>query len=93
VARRREIRKLTNEERQEKRKAILAALAKASEDSELLEGSASLSSGEHQDYYTLSHDEVEALVNGDMEKVEAWVGNMDRNHATRLLRWLIKERW
>ena len=91
--RRRENKKLNNEERLEKRKAILAALAKASEDSELLEGNADLLAGEPNDYYTLSHDEIEALVTGDMEKIESWVSNMDRTHATRLLRWLIKERW
>ena len=93
VARRRETKKLTIEERQEKRKAILAALAKASGDSELLAGNAGLSAGDPQDYYTLSHDEMEALVNGDMGKIEAWASNMDSNHAARLLRWLIKEKW
>jgi HD superfamily phosphodiesterase len=93
VARKRETQKLTNEERQEKRKAILAALAKASDGSELFGTDAGLSSGAPQDYYTLSRDEIEALVNGDMAKIEAWVSNMDKNHAARLLHWLTKERW
>jgi len=68
-------------------------LAKASEGSELSGNDTALSSDEPQDYYTLSHDEMEALVNGDMAKIEAWVGNMDKDHAKRLLHWLIKERW
>jgi hypothetical protein len=93
VTRRREIQKLTNEERQEKRKAILAALAKASDGSELFGSNPGHNPGQPQDYYTLSHDEIEALVNGDMAKIEAWVSNMDKNHAARLLHWLIKERW
>jgi hypothetical protein len=93
VARRREIQKLTNEERQEKRKAILAALAKASGESELFTGTLGVPSGNPQDYYTLSRDEMEALVNGDMAKIEAWVSNMDKNHASKLLHWLIRERW
>jgi hypothetical protein len=93
VTRRREIQKLTNEERQEKRKAILAALAKASDGSELFSNTPAPHPGQPQDYYTLSRDEIEALVNGDMAKIEAWVGNMDKNHAARLLHWLIKERW
>ena len=92
MGRRKEINKLSNEERLEKKKAILAALSKASEDSLLLQTSANALDGDHQSYYTLSHDEIEALVNGDMEKIEGWVNNMDRNHATRLLRFLIKER-
>jgi hypothetical protein len=93
VGRRKEIKKLSHEERLEKKKAILAALAKISEDSLLLEASADALDGGPQFYYTLSRDEMEALVTGDMEKIESWVSNMDRNHATRLLRWLIKERW
>jgi hypothetical protein len=93
VTRRREIQKLTNEERQEKRKAILAALAKASDGSELFPRNPPPPPGQPQDYYTLSRDEIEALVSGDMAKIEAWVSNMDKNHAARLLHWLIKERW
>ncbi len=93
MTRRREIQKLTNEERQEKRKAILAALAKASDGSELFGANPIQIPGQPQDYYTLSRDEMEALVSGDMAKIEAWVGNMDKNHAARLLHWLIKERW
>ena len=93
MARKRETQKLTGEERQEKRKAILAALAKVSGYSELLEINAGLPAGESQEYYTFSPAEIEALVNGDMPKIEAWVSNMDKDHATRLLRWLIKERW
>jgi sarcosine oxidase gamma subunit len=93
LGRRRENSKLSQEERQEKKKAILAALTKASDDSHMRESSAEFSALEPDDYYTLSRDEIHALVNGDMEKLENWVSNMDRNHATRLLRWLIKERW
>ena len=84
---------ISQEERLEKKTAILTALAKASEDSVLLEETVSITDSEPQGYYTLSHDEMSALVYGDMEKIETWVSNMDRNHATRLLRWLIKERW
>jgi len=69
------------------------ALAKASEDSRLLNENASVPEGETNDYYTLTHDEMEALVSGDMEKLEGWVSNLDRRHATLLLRWFIKERW
>lgn len=84
--------KLSQEERQEKKKAILAALTKASDDNQLLESTAQVVALDSYDYYTLSRDEMAALINGDMEKLERWVSNMDGNHATRLLRWLIKER-
>jgi hypothetical protein len=93
VVRRRELQKLTSEEKQEKRKAILSALAKASDGSESFHNTPAPSPGQPQDYYTLSHEEMEALVNGNKAKIEAWVSNMDKNHAARLLQWLIKERW
>ena len=93
VGRKREIKKISNEERLGKRKAILDALAKASEDSQSLEENTSVPDIEANDYYSLTRDEMEALINGDMEKIESWVSNLDRRHATWLLRWLIKERW
>lgn len=93
MGRKRDIKKLSQEEKFEKRKAILDALAKASEDSLPLDESASVPDGETNDYYTLTREEMEALVNGDMEKIEGWVSNLDRRHATLLLRWFIKERW
>lgn len=93
MPRRNENKKISQEERLEKKKAILTALAKASKDSVLLEETVNITDSDPQAYYTLSHDEMSALVYGDMEKIETWVSNMDRNHATRLLRWLIKERW
>lgn len=93
MARRRETQKLTSEEKQEKRKAILAALAKASEDSDFIGTVKNLTPRELQDYYTLSRDEMEALINGNMAKIEEWVSNMDKNHAAKLLYWLVKERW
>jgi hypothetical protein len=93
VRKRKNTRKLSHEETIEKKKAILVALTKASEDHISSRGNPEPSNSEADDYYTLSRDEMEALVNGDMERIESWVSNMDRNHATRLLRWLIKERW
>jgi hypothetical protein len=93
VKKKREIKRLNHEEVLEKKKAILTALAKASEDYLSSKESIDALDVEADDYYTLSRDEIEALVNGDMEKIEGWVSNMDKNHATRLLRWLIKERW
>ena len=76
----------------EKRQAILAALARVTADVASPEGPAAEADDEIKGYYTLSLKEMTALVNGDMEKIESWVSNLDRRHATWLLRWLIKER-
>lgn len=89
----RENKQIDQEERQAKKQAILSALIKVSDDQQLLEGNPDVSALEPHDYYTLSRDEMDALIYGDMEKLGSWVSNMDRNHAARLLRWLIKERW
>lgn len=93
MSKRKDIKQLSHEEATRKKKAILSALTKASADYLSSKGSDDAFDDELDDYYTLSRDEMEALVNGDIEKIESWVSNMDRKHATRLLRWLIKERW
>jgi hypothetical protein len=74
----------------EKRNAILAALAKAGGETNPPD-ERSVEPDDNNSYYTLTKEEVEALVSGNMEKIESWVSNLDRRHATWLLRWLIKE--
>jgi hypothetical protein len=76
----------------EKREAILAALAKANADSSSSNGPAGELDDEINGYYTLTLEELTALVNGDIEKIESWVSHLDRPQATWLLRWLIKDR-
>lgn len=75
----------------EKRQAILAALSRVTADSSSLNVPDS-ELDEIKGYYTLTLEQMTALVNGDMEKIESWVSHLDRRHATWLLRWLIKER-
>jgi len=74
-----------------KRQAILGALTRAT-----AIPSPSLPSreneGEISGYYTLSVDEMAALVNGDIRTIESWVSTLDQHHATWLLRWLIREK-
>jgi hypothetical protein len=77
--------------RTEKRNALLAALSKAQGEMNSSKEHSNEPDGENDSYYTLTKDEVEALINGNMEKIESWVSNLDRRHATWLLRWLIKE--
>jgi hypothetical protein len=73
---------------QARREVILAALAKST--SEALPPD-DLDGGEDGSYYTLTREEIAALLSGNIEKIEIWVSSLDRNHATWLLRWLIKE--
>jgi uncharacterized protein YciI len=81
----------SQEARLEKRQAILAALARVSgEATSPVAGPAPAEDGANG-YYTLTPEQMEALVSGNLEKIESWVNNLDQRHATWLLRWLIKE--
>jgi len=91
VGRTREDRRFNDETLSEKRKVILAALAKATEDVPSLAGTRVASDETIDEYYTLSREEIGALVNGDIEKIEGWVSRLDKPHAAWLLRWLIRE--
>jgi hypothetical protein len=75
----------------EKRDALLAALARAQGDNVPPGSIPDEPDGEGNGYYILTKEELTALLSGNMEKIESWVGSLDRLHATRLLRWLIKE--
>lgn len=80
---------VNHEAKLEKRKAILAALARVS--NEKAPADTPPAGDDPNDYYTLTPEEMEALVTGNIEKIESWVSNLDQRHATWLLRWLIKE--
>jgi hypothetical protein len=75
---------------QEKREAILAALAKVSSDVSPSSGRPE-PAGDENDYYTLTSEEVAALLSGNLEKIETWMSNLDQRHATWLLRRIIKQ--
>ena len=45
------------------------------------------------EYYSLTLEEVEALVTGDVEKIRSWVSNLDKRQAAWLLHQLIDEIW
>jgi hypothetical protein len=80
---------VSHETKLEKRKAILAALTRVSGENEPADPPPA--EEDPNDYYTLTPEEMEALVTGNLAKIESWVSNLDQRHATWLLRWLIKE--
>ena len=83
----------TIRERLKGREAILAVLARAASDSEFLARLADNPSEALNEYYTLTHEEVAALVSGDIKKIEDWVGKLDRQHATWLWCRMSQEKW
>ena len=84
---------ITVEEKLKGREAILAVLARAADDSEFLARLAANPSETLNEYYTLTHEEMAALVSGDIKKIEGWLGKLDQRHATWLWCRLSQEKW
>jgi len=83
----------TPRERLGRREAILEVLARAADDSEFLAQLADNPSEALKGYCTLTQEELAALVSGDVEQIESWVGKLDRRLATWLWCRLSQEKW
>jgi len=75
------------------REAILAVLARAANDSEFLARLVENPYEALNEYYSLTHEEMAALVSGDIKKIEGWLGKLDPRHATWLWCRLSQEKW
>jgi len=84
---------VTLTERQKGREVILAVLARAADDSQFLAELADNPTEALSGYYTLTQEEVAALVSGDIKKIEGWLGKLDKRHATWLWCRLSQEKW
>ena len=84
---------ITPEKKLEGREAILAVLARAADDSEFLARLAENPYEALNGYYTLTQEEMAALVSGDIKKIEGWLGKLDQRHATWLWCRLSQEKW
>jgi hypothetical protein len=73
--------------------AILSVLARAADEPEFM---SRLSQDPHEalkEYYTLTQEERAALASGDIQKIENWVGKLDKRLAKWLLFRLSQEKW
>lgn len=77
--------------KKETRNVLLAALVKAQGDNNSPNVNSDERDSEDHGNYIFTKEELTALLSGNMEVIENWVSNLDRRHATRLLRWLIRE--
>ena len=84
---------VTREERLKGKGAIMEVLARAADDSDFLARLADNPSEALAEYYTLTQEEVAALVSGDIKKIEGWLGKLDKRHATWLWCRLSQEKW
>ena len=79
--------------RKSNREIILEILARAADDSQFMAQLADDPGVALSQYYTLTHEELAALMSGDMKKIESWVGKLDKRHATWLWCRLSQEKW
>lgn len=84
---------ITDDERLKRKVRILAILARAADDSEFLARLAENPSEALSEYYTLTQEELAALISGDIKKIEGWLGKLDQRHATWLWARLSQEKW
>jgi len=84
---------VTLEEKRKGKEVILAVLARAADDSQFLAQLADNPTEALKGYYTLTQEEVAALVSGDIKKIESWLGKLDKRHATWLWCRLSQEKW
>jgi hypothetical protein len=73
--------------------AVLSVLARAADDPEFMANLADNSHEALKEYYTLTQEEKAALASGDIQKIEGWVGKLDKRLSTWLLYRLSQEKW
>ena len=83
----------TPEKKPTGKEVIIEILARAADDSEFLARLADNPTEALSEYYTLTLEELAALVSGDIKKIESWLGKLDKRHATWLWCRLSQEKW
>lgn len=73
--------------------AILSVLARAADDPEFMSRLADDTENTLKEYYTLTQEQKIALASGDIEKIEKWLGKLDRPLASWLWNRLCQEKW
>jgi len=84
---------ITEEKELTEREEVLAVLARAADDTEFLARLAGNPYETLNENYTLTQEEMVALVTGDIKKIESWLGKLDKRHATWLWCRLSQEKW
>ncbi|MBC8275231.1 MAG: hypothetical protein H8E40_09725 [Chloroflexi bacterium] len=73
--------------------AVMSVLARAADEPEFMTRLADDSHEALKEYYTLTQEEKAALSSGDIQKIESWVGKLDKRLSTWLLYRLSQEKW
>jgi hypothetical protein len=73
--------------------AILSVLARAADEPEFMSRLADDPHKALKEYYTLTQEEKMALASGDIQKIESWLGKLDKRLASWLWCRLCQEKW
>ena len=73
--------------------AILSVLARAADEPEFMSRLADDSYEALKEYYTLTQEQKMALASGDIQKIEGWLGKLDKRLASWLWCRLGQEKW
>jgi hypothetical protein len=73
--------------------AILSVLGRAADEPEFMSRLAENPHEALKEYYTLTREEKMALASGDIQKIEGWLGKLDKRLATWLWGRLCQEKW
>jgi hypothetical protein len=73
--------------------AILSVLARAGEEPEFMSRLAENPHEALKEYYTLTREQKMALASGDIQKIESWLGKLDKRLASWLWCRLCQEKW
>ena len=73
--------------------AVLSVLARAADEPDFMTRLAEDPHEALKEYYTLTQEEKAALASGDIQKIESWVGKLDKHLSTWLLFRLSQEKW
>jgi hypothetical protein len=73
--------------------AVLSVLARAADEPDFMARMAEDPHEALKEYYTLTQEEKAALASGDIQKIERWVGKLDKRLSTWLWYRLSQEKW
>jgi hypothetical protein len=73
--------------------AILSVLARAADEPEFMSRLAENPHEALKEYYTLTQEQKMALASGDIQKIEGWLGKLDKRLASWLWCRLGQEKW
>jgi hypothetical protein len=73
--------------------AVLSVLARAADEPDFMTRLAEDPNEALKEYYTLTQEEKAALASGDIQKIESWVGKLDKRLSTWLTHRLSQEKW